>query len=195
MNHFAHFLAILGFVTLIGCGSSSQVAERPAAEAASATQTATLSSPADVVSQFLDEIRRGGKDSNANDLLTVRARSELNRIGQAIQPIGSPNARFLVTRAETVPGEETSALVHSIWSEPNVDGTKTDFQVVWALQQEQADWRISGLAMELEPNEDPLIIDFENAELMAKLLSPPARPQIGSGAESQESAPNSTIAR
>ncbi len=149
-----------------------------------------------MVSQFLDEVRRGGEDSSANELLTVRARAELNRIGQAIQPIGSPDARFLVTRAETVPGEETSALVHSIWSEPNDDGTKTDFQVVWALQQEQADWRISGLAMELEPNEDPLIIDFENAELMAKLLSPTDQSTNRlAGKEPQQTTPKTTITR
>ncbi len=157
-------------------------------------QPSSPSSPTDVVSQFLDEVRRGGEDSSANELLTVRARTELSRIGHAIQPIGSPDARFLVTRAETVPGEEASALVHSVWSEPNADGSTTDSQVVWALQREQSNWRISGLAMELEPNEDPLIIDFENAELMAKLLSPPEEPQIASGAESQEAAPGS-IAR
>jgi hypothetical protein len=28
--------------------------------------------------------------------------------------------------------------------------------------------------MELNPNEPPMVIDFENGDLMAKLLSPPA---------------------
>ncbi len=35
-----------------------------------------------------------------------------------------------------VPDEQNSALVHSIWSEPNEDGTTSDFQVVWAVEQE-----------------------------------------------------------
>lgn len=195
MDHFARFVAILGFVTLIGCGASTQVAEVPSPKSVSDSQTASLSSPTDVVSQFLDEVRRGGQDSSANQLLTVKAQAELNRIGQSIQPIGSPDARFQVTRAESVPGEEKSALVHSIWSEPNVDGSKTDYQVVWALEQEQFDWRISGLAMELEPNQDPLIIDFENAELMAKLLSPPDQPQVGSNEKSPPTGPDSTTTR
>lgn len=195
MNHFAHFLPILVLAASIGCGSSSQVAQQPSAQEVTATPTATVASPTDVVSQFLDEIRRGGEDSNANELLTTRARAELQRIGQAIQPIGSPDARFLVTRAEKVPGEDASALVHSIWTEPNSDGTKTDFQVVWAMQNENSQWRISGLAMELEPGADPMIIDFENAELMAKLLSPRTEPQIASGAAAQVPDSNGTLTR
>ena len=65
--------------------------------------------------------------------------TELKRIGRTVQPIGSPDARFQVTRAETVPDEQNSALVHSIWSEPNGDGTSSDFQVVWAVEQESGD--------------------------------------------------------
>ena len=53
----------------------------------------------DVVSQFLDLIRRGGADSGANQLLTQKAQSELARIGRSIQPLGSPDAGFRVTRS------------------------------------------------------------------------------------------------
>ncbi|MFK8111418.1 MAG: hypothetical protein AB8B91_04430 [Rubripirellula sp.] len=176
MDRFAYYLSVLGLLATIGCGSDSQTAQNQPAggsSAAAATQTApTGPSPTDIVSQFLDEIRRGGEGSSANNLLTVRAQQELNRIGQSIQPIGSPDARFTVTRAELVPNEEDSALVHSVWSEPSAEGATTDFQVVWAVEKEPAGWRISGLAMELEPGSNPIIIDFENAEMMANLLAP-----------------------
>ena len=63
------------------------------------------------------------------------------------------------------------------------------------MQNENSQWRISGLAMELEPGADPMIIDFENAELMAKLLSPRTEPQIASGAAAQVPDSNGTLTR
>lgn len=205
MDRFAIIVASIGLISCIGCGSGSQVEPAVAVQTASAavastTATSTHPSPTDVVSQFLDEVRRGGEDSRANDLLTERARVELSRIGQSIQPIGSPDARFVVTRAESVPGDDSSALVHSLWSEPN----GSEIQVVWAVQQEPVGWRISGLAMELEPNQAPVVMDFENAEMMAKLLAAPdaesgnAAPVAESQPDlpkSQAAAPNPTISR
>jgi hypothetical protein len=205
MDRFAIIVASIGLISCIGCGSGSQVEPAVAGQTASAavastTATSTHPTPTDVVSQFLDEVRRGGEDSRANDLLTERARVELSRIGQSIQPIGSPDARFVVTRAESVPGDDSSALVHSLWSEP--DGS--EIQVVWAVQQEPVGWRISGLAMELEPNQAPVVMDFENAEMMAKLLAAPdaesgnAAPVAESQPDlpkSQAAAPNPTISR
>ncbi|MDG2223888.1 MAG: hypothetical protein P8L85_21085 [Rubripirellula sp.] len=182
MNRLVSLSIFTGLLALVGCGSASDpVAEAPAspqsetATTAAPAPVATVSgSPADVVSQFLDEIRRGGEDTRANELLTQKANSELKRIGQSVHPIGSPDARFEVTRFENVPNDPASALVHSIWSEPNGDGTSSQFQVVWAVHQESGGWRISGLAMELNPDEAPMVIDFENGDLMAKLLAAPA---------------------
>ncbi|MFG0262193.1 MAG: hypothetical protein ACF788_07370 [Novipirellula sp. JB048] len=154
----------------VGCGAGSDEAE-PAFSAPPTSEAAATAPPTDVVSQFLDRVRRGGEDSGAGELLTQRAQSELQRIGRSVQPIGSPDARFDVTQAREVPGEENSMLVQSIWSEPGPDGTTNDFEVVWAMQLEEAGWRISGLAMEIDPNQPPIIIDFENGDEMAKLLA------------------------
>ncbi|MEE2934590.1 MAG: hypothetical protein VYA84_01180 [Planctomycetota bacterium] len=181
MNRLLFLPIFTGLLTFVGCGSASDpVAEVPASPQSEAVTSPLVvvapvsESPVDVVSQFLDEIRRGGEDTRANELLTQKANSELKRIGQSVQPIGSPHARFEVTRFENVPNDPSSALVHSIWSEPNEDGTSSQYQVVWAVHQEAAAWRISGLAMELDPNEPPMVIDFENGDLMAKLLAPSA---------------------
>ncbi len=195
MDRFANCLALIGLVTCIGCGPGPQVAERSSSTLKPTASQPVLSAPTDVVSQFLDEVRRGGKDSNANGLLTERARSELKRIGRSVQPIGSPDAGFVVTRAELVPGDENSALVHSVWSEPDGTGTLNEYQVVWAVQQEAGAWRISGLAMELAPNQDPVIIDFENGNLMAKLLATPESMKKSSGIKSQAPASNPAISQ
>ncbi|MGB0595949.1 MAG: hypothetical protein ACPGLY_04515 [Rubripirellula sp.] len=201
MNRLVFLPIFTGLLAFVGCGSASDpVAEAPASPqsetvTAAPVEVAPVSqSPADVVSQFLDEIRRGGEDTRANELLTQKANSELKRIGQSVQPIGSPDARFEVTRFENVPNDPSSALVHSIWSEPNEDGTSSQYQVVWAVHQESAAWRISGLAMELNPNEPPMVIDFENGDLMAKLLAPPT-PEDQPVNSSQASSAEGSISR
>ncbi len=182
MDRFA-IVTLIALLCCSGCGPSSQTtSEQPVDRPESTAAKLPTSSATDVVSQFLDEIRRGGQDSQAHRLLTQRAQQELKRIGRTIQPIGSPDARFEVTRAEVVPEEENSVLVHSIWSEPKADGTKDDFQVVWAVEQESGEWRISGLVMQASQDALPMVIDFENGELMARLLANPD-PSTGSGGQ------------
>jgi hypothetical protein len=203
MNRFASLSLLTGLLTFVGCGSSTAPTAdvdpsdttpttAPATSPATpAVADAAVGSPANVVSQFLDEIRRGGEDTLANELLTQKAQSELKRIGQSVQPIGSPDARFEVTRFEKVPNDPSSALVHSIWSEPT-NGPSSQFQVVWAVHLEPVGWRISGLAMELDPNQPPMVIDFENGDLMARLLSQ----QVEQAANStQATAVDPTISR
>ena len=200
---------VLGFTcTLIvsitiGCGSGTPVADNPAApgqqsnDSTGSNQSPVITSPppTDIVSQFLDEIRRGGEDSRANSLLTARAQSELNRIGQTIQPIGSPNASFKVTRYELHPEDDTAAMVHSIWSEPDAEGGSiASSQVVWALRQEKNGWRISGLAITIDPEaEDPVVFNFEDGTQMAAMLSEPAADN--SEVSSQAAAPDATLKR
>lgn len=155
-----------------GCGSRTEVAQAKSesAKTSPAGQTATAT-PEDVVSQFLDRVRRGGEASAAGELLTRKAQAELARIGRTVQPIGSPDASFQVTRSQAVPEEPDSVLVHSLWMEPGPEGTASETQVVWAVERDPVQWRISGLAMELVPGQSPEIIDFENGELMARLLA------------------------
>jgi len=187
----------------IGCGNQSEPeASRSQASATEQAEAkALVNTPTDVVSQFLDEVRRGGEDSLAESLLTRTAQSELKRIGQTVQPIGSPDASFEVTRAEMIPDEPGSALVHSLWIEPNADGSQTQNQVVWAVEQEGRYWRISGLVIAISENEMPMVLDFENGEMMARLLA--GSPEKGNAdatnsaqsSESQASRPSTDINR
>jgi hypothetical protein len=159
--------------------------------AKSSTPALQESSPKEIVSQFLDRVRRGGEDSGAGELLTQKAQSELARIGRTVQPIGSPDASFQVTRSEQVPGQQKAQLVQSIWSEPNGDGTQSSYEVVWAVQREGDDWRISGLAMRMGEDDQPMVINFEDGDLMAKVLADEPAPS-SSGNPSQASAPQQT---
>ncbi|MGV3486092.1 MAG: hypothetical protein ACO1RT_16870 [Planctomycetaceae bacterium] len=169
-------LTLLACLSVVnGCGSSAPAT--PSAEAKVAAQAPAtaashqVSDATNVVAQFLDAIRRGGETSGANQLLTQEAQAVLQRLGRTVQPIGSPDAVFTVTRAESVPDAPGAVLVHSTWTEPTGDGKTESYQVVWALEDETPGWRISGLAMDLEPGKEPMIVDFENAGQMANLLN------------------------
>lgn len=176
-------------VVCIGCGKSE-----PTAQSApdSKGPTAVQPSPTEVVSQFLDLVRRGGENSGAGGLLTSKAQEALTVIGRTVQPIGSPDARFTVTRSEQVPNNENAALVQSIWSEPNADGTESSYEVVWAVQKETAGWRISGLVMQMGEGDPPTPINFEDSALMAKVLAAQPEAQIADGT-SQVATPPQTI--
>ncbi len=161
-------------VICAGCGKSD-VAQGPSDNAgnspANTAMVAPATSPTDLVSQFLDQVRRGGPDSDAGRFLTQKAQSELKRIGRSVQPIGSPAARFDVIQAVEVPDEQNAMLVESLWTEPMEDGSKVQLQVVWSVEKETAGWRISGLAILEQGATKPDVVDFENGDLMAQLLA------------------------
>ena len=159
---------------LNGCGSSTPTPSaggKPTAKTGAVAANYEVADATNVVAQFLDAVRRGGATSGANQLLTQHAQAVLQRLGRTVQPIGSPDAVFTVTRAEAVPDTPGAALVHSRWAEPTGDGKSESYQVVWALEHEASGWRISGLAMDLQAGQEPMIVDFENAAQMANLLN------------------------
>ncbi len=204
MAQFRNSVAVLALALVVGCGSGTPADQGPQSDDANSSAgnaAASGPSPTDIVSLFLDEIRRGGEDSRAQQLLTKRAQSELARIGHTVQPIGSPDARFEVTRSEPAPGEPNAALVHSLWREPTANGTLEDYEVVWAVERQPEGWRISGLAIEVSPNTPPQIIDFEDGNLMSQLLvgeeaAPAATEQSGANTRiPSQAATNSAISR
>lgn len=162
-----------------------------------ATQASDAEAAATIVKQFLDRVRLGGPDNRADEFLTSTARNEINRVG-GVQTLGAPDARFLVTRSQPAPDDAGGVipgamLVHSIWMETtddladqaNVNQPQTaETQVVWAVQKEFDQWRISGMAIELAADQPPTIIDFENRQQLAQLFGQmepvaPAAPPVG----------------
>ena len=168
--------------TIVGCGSSSETVQK-SVDGDGSTSPATAGGPeadqaaaSQIVSQFLDRVRRGSETAPAEELLTTTAQSELKRIGRRVEPMASHDATFRVTRCAPAPAVDgqpagSSMLVQSIWSEPNGEtGGITDFQVVWAVQRQPDGWRISGMVMQFSPDQPPTVIDFENGNQMAMML-------------------------
>ncbi len=200
------FVVVVGAVQG-GCSKQETVSDSaaPATVVASALEHSPeqASAAEAVVSHFLDRIRRGGENHNAMTLLTDRAQAELQRIGQEVQPIGSPDAHFKVTRSTPMPidtaanGENvTGRLVHCIWTEPAVPDQAGEaasepqtYQVVWSVVQQKDGWKISGLVLEMSPNEPPMVLDFENGEQMAKILGGAPEEQTASSPQQAEAPP------
>jgi hypothetical protein len=176
--------------TLTGCNrSGEQTASTQAPAAEKIDSAAAAKDAADTVTQFLDALRRGGSDDAAASLLTSAARQECQRKGIAIQPIGSPNAHFEVTRGELVPGRTDASLVHSMWTEPGADANKQAFEIVWALKRETVNsgWKISGMIVDAG-NGEPTAVDFENGDdLLSQLTG--SKPAAETAAVPAQSAP------
>ena len=198
------FLGVAAGLSLVGCGKqeiAGNASTQPGALAMPANSAVDAES---VVSSFLDRIRRGGEDHDAMSLLTDRAQAELKRVGQVVQPIGSPDATFRVTRSTPMPVESGSEpingrLVHCIWSEPapsaqdaNALATPTprqEYQVVWSVIMQDDGYKISGLILEMDPNQPPLILDFEDGDLMAQILGGQPEAQTAKNPTAPQSMP------
>jgi hypothetical protein len=156
----------------VGCGQSD--ASKPAATSASNTQitpdqvitsAAVPTDPiAKVVYEFLDAVRQGNT-AGASGLLTPLALQRTNEMDFVFAPPGSPTARFEIGAAELV--EKDKAVVDSVWTDLDADGKPQSEPTLWALRLVDGQWRISGMAAEMGPNQPLMVIDFENPETMA----------------------------
>ncbi|MEL6105267.1 MAG: hypothetical protein AAFU85_04490 [Planctomycetota bacterium] len=172
------FLAPALLLVAIGCGSNNdapentQVATKASVDSAEqvAVEESRPPEPTEIVSQFLDRMRRGGESDSANELLTKLARQEMVRIGRPLQLLGSPDTRFEVRQAYSVPNDPTRMWVATLLTEPMEDGQSFSYEVVWTLRQESDGWRISGFATDQGDDEDPLEIDFEDGDRLASIL-------------------------
>jgi hypothetical protein len=168
------FLAVLtSCVLALGCGGNSAdgIADaEPTSDSTKQTDSQTPA-PTEIVSQFLDRVRRGGEDSNASELLTKLAQQEMTRIGRPLQLPGSPDTAFEVRNSAPVPNDEKSVWVHTYLSELDESGGEIQYEVVWTLRNEMAGWRITGFVIDQGENLDPLEIDFENGNEMEARLA------------------------
>jgi hypothetical protein len=158
---------------LAGCGGTSEeTAQRaPSTATKQAAADQATEQPGEIVSRFLDRVRRGGDDSAASELLTKLAQQEMTRIGRPLQLPGSPDTTYEVRKAFPVPGEDDAMWVQTILSEPSEDGQPLRYEVVWTLRQEIHGWRISGFVIDQGDQLEPLQIDFENGDEMEARLA------------------------
>lgn len=157
----ASFGAIVLAIGLSGCGSSGTTTaeNKPSTTEPAVATTAT---PPDAVKAFLQAIKVGD-EKTADTMLTKIAREKTKEADLHVAPPGSDTAQFKIGK-HVVEGKE--AKVSSTWTDIDEEGKPHTDEIVWLLKQEVEGWRISGMATELFPNEDPLILNFEDPEEM-----------------------------
>jgi hypothetical protein len=149
-------------IGLSGCGSSGAPAESKTNPAESAISTAT---PPDAVKAFLQAIKVGD-EKTADDMLTKIAREETKKADLHVAPPGSDTANYKIGK-HVIEGKE--AKVSSTWTDVDEEGKPQTDEIVWLLKLEPEGWRICGMATELFPDEEPLILNFEDPkEMIAK---------------------------
>jgi hypothetical protein len=171
-------------VCLVGCGGGEKPAPaaatgpQPAGEHAASTpatpvqavpavQVPADSGPDQVVSVFLDALKKGDTATKAS-LLTSKALAETTKHEFEVNPQSAPNAQYEVRPAEFLANNPNGAHVTSVWTETYEDGQVT-YEVVWVLRRETPGWRIAGMAIELIPNQPPAFLNFEDpADMAAK---------------------------
>ena len=177
------FLAIIASCVLTsGCGSkTAATTEQENGESApKASEDSLVLEPTEIVSQFLDRVRRGGDDSGASDLLTKLAQQEMTRIGRPLQFPGSPDTTFEVRQALPAPDRKDMVWVHTYLAEPTQTGETVQYEVVWTLSKEVAGWRISGFVIDQGEDLEPMEIDFENGDEMEARLASIEEPEATS---------------
>ena len=129
---------------------------------------ADIAAPDAIVKAFLDALRSGDAVV-AEGLMTDTARSETAKHDLAVQPPGTPEARYQIGKIEFVSEKKDGAHVSSLWTEQNGQGAVTSYEVVWVLRKQPDGWRIAGMATQLVPDQQPVFLNFEDpADMLAK---------------------------
>jgi hypothetical protein len=197
------FLAIAAWVaaavgSLSGCGQTDPVSENAKTTAAISEIAAKMSTgvPSDpiarVVYEFLEAVRQGDT-AIAGQRLTPTALQKTQEANLVFSPPGSPTATFKVGNVEMI--EKDKAVVDSVWTDLDADGKPHSEPTLWALRLTDGAWRISGMIAEMDPNQPPMVIDFENPETMAPQTPEQPANLVNQPTNSSPSQPPSEVAR
>lgn len=155
------FLVTLSLVNFAGCGSQGT-------NGSSANRNAPSDPVAKVVFEFLEAVRCGDTDTSSQRL-TPLALQRTNELDLNFSPPGSPTASFAVGAVEMIDAEK--AVVECVWTDQDADGIPRDEKITWALKLNAGEWRISGMAADMGPDQAPVVMDFENP---GQLVAPSA---------------------
>jgi len=166
---------------LLATAGCSKSAEEPVAAAPAAAPP--VAPPDAAVREFLDAIRVGDH-KRAEGMLTDTARQKTSEMDLLVAPPGSATAKFEIAEMEVI--EDQVAHVASVWTDIGDDGKPQTNEFVWALRRQPQGWRVAGVAVQLFPNQPPLLLDFEDpADMLRKQQMAEAEAQRQMNAASQ----------
>ena len=187
MNRLA--LSIAGLLILAGCNQSSE----PTATNRTANHTGQASAggtPDQAVYDFLEAVRTGN-DQKAAEMLSPLARQKTAEKQMVVAPPGSPTAKFTVGKVKYKPDDKDGAYVSCTWSDVDEQGQPRSDDIVWGVRQEPEGWRIVGMVLQVLPNEEPLVLNFEDPDDMLRKQQLLHDREVGQSDQSQ-SGPQAT---
>jgi hypothetical protein len=167
-------LGILGLASMsllaAGCGGSSNSGQGTPA-------TASVNGPNDqdrtafevksVVTEFVNDLRRGD-DAKAKALLTKLARQKVEEQGRALGYGANDNVKIEVDDATFPTPEHDIAHVPTRWIDQDESGKPRTDKATWVCRHESEGWRVAGFAAYVFEGEEPLFMNFEDPDDMAK---------------------------
>jgi hypothetical protein len=142
---------------------SSDNAEKNVAAAKADQAPAKLDGPAAATQEFLEALRTGN-DERASKLLSKTAREKTASLNRNVTPPASDTARFKIGKIDYV--NDDGARVASTWIDVDEQGQPRSDDAIWVLRREAEGWRIVGVAAQIFPGEQPLLLNFEDPDDM-----------------------------
>jgi hypothetical protein len=140
---------------------------RTAPQAAGAVPTSRPPDPKAVVTRFLDALRKGNSDAAA-ELLTKLARQKTEESGRAIAPPADENVKIEVDNASYPSPDHKTAQVSIRWIDLDEKGKLWTDKATLTCRLESDGWRVAGFAAYVFEGEDPLFLNFEDLDDLAK---------------------------
>ena len=155
-------------IAVSGCGKTvgtSGSSTAPGKEKEETTQktTASANGPAEATHEFLEALRTGN-DEKASQMLSATAREKTASLSRNVTPPASDTAKFSVGEVDYV--NDDGARVSCTWTDIDGDGEARTDNAIWVLRREEQGWRIVGVAAQVFPDEEPLLLNFEDPEDM-----------------------------
>ena len=124
---------------------------------------AKLDGPAAALKEFLHALRTGD-DRKATEMLSTVAREKMAAQNRNVTPTASDTASFAIGAVDYVNDDGARVVCH--WTDLDEERQPKTDKAVWVLRREQGVWRIAGVAYQLFPGEEPLLLNFEDPEDM-----------------------------
>ncbi len=123
--------------------------------------------PADVCKRFLELLQSGNRLA-AENLLTRTALTATSKAGLKLEPMGSANSRYQMgdTRYATIKQELAQVDCEIV---DQIEGVDVRSPVTWLVRKQNLGWRITGLLVQLEPNQPLNLLSFENVQDIAEI--------------------------
>ncbi|MCH2113762.1 MAG: nuclear transport factor 2 family protein [Pirellulales bacterium] len=156
MRRMLPLLAVTAAALLIGC--NQQKTERPATPLSGDEDISAIKT---VVRTFWESVGRGDAEA-AIELLSPVAQQCIRQNRYDFVPPASETMKFTLGELEIVDGDQ--AVIDSVWTDVDGSGNTYHEQMSLALRRVDGRWCIFGMAADMGPNEQPMVMDLESPE-------------------------------